>query len=134
MRLALQSPLFLALLLIGSQVNSQEAKKVSWGCYGELESGEGGQLLHMRGNTGPGADTAEVRPRFNQKQVLLTLTATAPSTTKVFYPGTNLEASGVSRLYKDPSGNRWRYSYFNGKATWLMIETSSNIHCVPTYK
>jgi len=112
----------LGVLFVGSHVLSQEGRKVSWNCYGELGPSQEGQLLHLRGATGPGADKVEVRPRFNQKDVILILTATEPPAA---------DGTGVRRLYTDPSGNRWRYRYANGRASWWMIETSSNLHCTP---
>tara|TARA_B100001173_G_C15889081_1_gene504821 strand:- start:139 stop:552 length:414 start_codon:yes stop_codon:yes gene_type:complete len=110
-----------------------KAQNISWNCYGAIKAGAEGALLYLRGDgeTGPGADTVAIRPRLNQKEVLMTLTAVSPPSPHVFYPGTHLEANGISRIYKDPSGNRWKYQYFSERVAFLMIEGNGSLNCAP---
>tara|TARA_B100000073_G_scaffold342348_1_gene345285 strand:+ start:414 stop:827 length:414 start_codon:yes stop_codon:yes gene_type:complete len=130
-----QSMLWLAVsvALIGPVQSKPEAKNISWNCYGAIKAGGKGALLYLRGDgeTGPGADNVSIRPRLNQKEVLMTLTAVSPPSPQVFFSGTHSEANGISRLYKDPSGNRWKYQYFSGRVAFLMIEGNGSLNCAP---
>jgi len=118
----LHGSVLLGLAMVGVKAHPQDGKKVSWDCYGDIAPATTEQLLHMRGITGPGADTIEVRSRLNQKHVLLTLTATAPAAQ---------DSSAVTRFYNDPSGQRWSYRYANGIASLLMIDTNNGLLCTP---
>lgn len=125
--------LAISVMLIGPVQAKPEAKNISWNCYGATKAGGKGALLYLRGDgeTGPGADNVSIRPRLNQKEVLMTLTAVSLPSPKIFFPGTHLEANGISRLYKDPYGNRWKYQYFSGRVAFLMIEGNGSLNCVP---